>query len=811
MVGLEERTDRELLKAFAEVHDEAAFAELVRRHGSLVRSVCQRVLGRSADADDAAQAAFLALAQQASRYEAFRSVAPWLHRVGHDIAVNHLKSRKARERREEEVRMMNLRAEEPAGLSDEQGALLHEEIEALPEKYRQAIVLCHLKGMSLEQAAETMACPKATMGTWVLRGRERLKSRLVRRGLVLSLAGLTSLLSAEAGAAEPPVSFVTSTTTAAARFVAGNAGAGAGSGVLLSVSASLAEGALKKMSYARLQLVSLTVVVLLCIAGGSGWLLNRATGAEESGTQHAPKPKVAPPPSVAAPADDPPADKPVAKLTDGEMKAVVKGNSDFAFDMYKQLSKENAGKNLFFSPYSVSAALAMTAEGARGETADEMGKVLRFAPVARRAGDDARLLPWKTRFIHAGMAALSDHLTGGKDKEELATARAEIAQLRKVLEAAKAKAEQLRKKRNWKAYRAATAEQEKAAEKLNKALAQVDQYELTVANALWGEKTCPFEQPYIKTIGQYYKTGGILPCDFKNNFRAERLRINKWVEEQTQNRIKDLIPEGALDELTRLVLTNAIYFKGEWSKPFKESHTKPGDFSLAGGGKIQTPLMNAMNLDVGKYAAFNADGSLFDTPKMQKRGQKEGYYPGKDGFAMLELPYKGEALSMVLVAPNDPAGLAAFEDKLTLERLSAWIGQLKKRKVHVQMPKFKLETKYTLGDKDKPGALQKMGMVRAFTDPRRPDGADFTGMRQTSDRRQRLYITKVLHKAFVEVNEKGTEAAAATGVVMSVPTGAPMNVPFTPTFKADRPFVFLIRDVKTGSILFMGRMMNPNS
>lgn len=809
MSGLEKRTDRELLKAFAHVRDEAAFAELVRRHGPLVWSVCQRVLGRSADAEDAAQAVFLALAQQASRWETFQSVAPWLHRVGHDIAVNHLKSHRARERREKEAAMMNLRAEEPAGLSDEQGALLHEEIEALPEKYRQAIVLCHLEGMSLEQAADIMARPKATVGTWVLRGRERLRNRLARRGLVLSLAALTSLLSAEAGAAEPPVSFVTSTAAAAVRFVAGNSG-GTGAGMLLSTSASLAKGALERMSYAKLQLVACTVMLLLCIAGGGGWLLGRATGAEGAGTGPRPAAVVTPPTPSVVPADGSSSDQPVAPLTEAELKDVVKGNSDFAFDMYKQLlkEKENAGKNLFFSPYSIFSALAMTAEGARGETAEEMGKVLRFPPAARRAGEEARRLPWNMAHIHTGVGAINERLMGEKDKDALAAVRAKIAQLRKTLESAKAKTAQLQEQRNWKGQSAAVAEEQAIAKNLNEALSQVDQYELSVANALWGEKTYPFENTYIKTIDRYYKTGGVFPCDYKMNFPEERVRINTWVEAQTQNRIKDLIPAIPPDEarLIRLILTNAIYFKGEWATPFKEANTKPGGFNLAGGETIQTPIMNAMNLDVGKYAAFNGDGSPFDTPKMQKLGQKEGLYPGKDGLAMLELPYKGNDISMVLIAPNDPAGLTAIEEKLTPERLSAWLGKLANRKVHVYLPKFKLETDYKLGE-----SLKAMGMVRAFTDPSLPGGADFTGLCASSDPNLRLYISKVLHKAFVEVNEKGTEAAAATAVMMALPISAPINTPFTPTFKADRPFLFLIRDVKTGSILFVGRLMNPNS
>ena len=489
------------------------------------------------------------------------------------------------------------------------------------------------------------------------------------------------------------------------------------------------------------------------------------------------------------------------------VKHAVQANSDFAFDMYQQLSKENAGKNLFFSPYSISSALAMTAEGARGETAAEMGKVLRFPDAARRVGADAQLIPWRTSLIHTGMGELNDRLTGEKDKAALAAARAEIAELRKAFEAVKAKTQQLRNDRKWAEYRSATDAERKAAAALNAASSKVDQYELRIANALWGEKTYPFLDDYVNTISKFYKTGGVFPSDFKNDFPAERTRINEWVEEQTNNRIKDIIPELPPDEarLVRLILTNAIFFKGEWSEPFKEANTKDREFTLAGGEKMQTPIMNAQNLEIGRYGAFNADGSPFATPRQIERGQKDKLYPDKDGFALLELPYKGDDLSMVLIAPNRPDGLAAIEKKLDADKLSAWVGKLQKRKTHVFLPKFKMETDYKLGE-----SLKAMGMVRAFTDPRDPvNGADFTGMCASADPRLRLYITKVLHKAFVEVNEKGTEAAAATAVMMAVATSARMTVPFTPTFQADRPFLFLIRDVKTGSVLFMGRMTDP--
>jgi serine protease inhibitor len=210
-------------------------------------------------------------------------------------------------------------------------------------------------------------------------------------------------------------------------------------------------------------------------------------------------------------------------------------------------------------------------------------------------------------------------------------------------------------------------------------------------------------------------------------------------------------------------------------------------------------------MNVARYAAFRGDGTLFETPQRINRGENDSkkLYPDDRGFQMLELPYKGGEVSMVVLVPRSADHLGLLEQKLNSEKLQGWIGKMANREVHVFLPKFKLETSYSMAD-----TLKGMGMVRAFVNPLDPKGAQFDGMSASSDPAQKLYISKVLHKAFVEVNEKGTEAAAATVVMMPAAEAAPVSVPFTPVFKADRPFLFLIRDVKTGSILFMGRMMN---
>lgn len=508
----------------------------------------------------------------------------------------------------------------------------------------------------------------------------------------------------------------------------------------------------------------------------------------------------------------------------------ITANSDFAVDLYRELAKENPGKNMFFSPYSMSGALAMTAEGARGETAAQMGKVLRFPEAARHVGDEAQMLPWNTAMIHSGLADLLDRYTPKPASPEL---RQKIDSLRKQLDASKAQEQKpggARKGKQHKQqvaesgklpaelakYIQQVAESRKLAAELAKLSSQVDQYELRVANALWGEKSYHFQQPYLDTIHKFYGTGGLFPVDFKGNFEGERLKINAWVEEQTNQRIKDLLPQGSLTESTRLVLTNAIYFKGEWQEQFDEKMTQPKDFTVAAGTKVQVPMMCNYGMTKARYGAFNADGSFFPTPRMTG-GRSFGtpqtthdskQYPDKGGFLVAELPYKGGDLSMVVMVPQDAKDLPELEKKLSSANINTWLGKLEGRSVHVYLPKFRLETEY----QEMADTLKSLGMVRAFNDPRNPtNGAQFDGMSVSQNSADKLYISKVCHKAFVEVNEKGTEAAAATGVVMAAPISASIDdSPFTPTFRADKPFVAAIRDMKTGAILFLGRMTNPN-
>ena len=254
--------------------------------------------------------------------------------------------------------------------------------------------------------------------------------------------------------------------------------------------------------------------------------------------------------------------------------------------------------------------------------------------------------------------------------------------------------------------------------------------------------------------------------DFAREPEEARQSINSWVEERTEARIKDLIAPGVLDDRTRLVLTNAIYFKGDWTKPFDKGATRDDTFHVTRDKTTRVPLM-------------------------QK--QDDFRFRAGDGLKVLDLPYAKGDLSAVILLPDAIDGLPALEAKLNREGLGRWLSDLRKQKVQVFVPRFKLTCEFSLAD-----VLRSMGMPLAFDEQR----ADLSGISS----QERLSISAVIHKAFVDVNEEGTEAAAATGVVakaVALVLGEPA------VFRADHPFIFVIRDNRTGSILFMGRVANP--
>ena len=380
----------------------------------------------------------------------------------------------------------------------------------------------------------------------------------------------------------------------------------------------------------------------------------------------------------------------------GDLATLVEGNNQFAFNLYQVLRQQEDG-NLFYSPYSISAALAMTWAGAKTETAASMANALSFLLAQDK--------------LHAGFNSL----------DLLLQSRSEGAQ------------------------------------------GQDDEgFRLNIANAIWGQQGYNFLPDFLDVLAQNYGAGMRI-VDFVNRTEESRIKINDWVSEKTEGKIKDLIPQGSIDTMTRLVLTNAIYFNAAWLHQFEKTVTANGIFHTLHSGDVTVPMMH--QTDYFKYA----DGA---------------------NYQAVELPYDGQELSMVILLPG--AGeYEAFEQSLTADGVNAVLTAMKKESVILTMPKFSFDS--SLGLKD---ALTQLGMGVAFT-----ESADFSGMNGKKD----LLIQDVLHKAFVSVDEKGTEAAAATAVIVGT-TSLPIN---QKTVIMDRPFIFFIRDIQTNSIIFIGRVLNP--
>jgi serpin B len=376
-----------------------------------------------------------------------------------------------------------------------------------------------------------------------------------------------------------------------------------------------------------------------------------------------------------------------------EVGPAVQANNELALDLYGELRQKPG--NLAFAPYSISAALAMTYAGARGNTEAQMARTLHFSVSQEE--------------LHRAFAALQ--------------ARVDAVQAR-------------------------------------------GDVRLLVANALWPQERYAFLEEYLSLLKECYGTA-ITPVDYQRAAEAARETINAWVESNTEDKIKELIAPGVLGELTYLVLVNAIYFKGDWKYQFDPRLTIDAPFRLSRDEEVQVPMM------------FH---------------EEEFGYAERRGLQVLELPYVGGELSMIVLLPERVDGLASLEETLTARNLSKWTDRLERTEVQVSLPRFILRHGCELSDE-----LTALGMSDAF------DGrvADFSGM---DGMEHWLYISAVIHQAFIEVKEEGTEAAAATGVAM-VALGLPVEPPRT--FRADHPFAFFIRENSTGSILFFGRVVNP--
>jgi serpin B len=379
-----------------------------------------------------------------------------------------------------------------------------------------------------------------------------------------------------------------------------------------------------------------------------------------------------------------------------DQKTAAAENAAFALDLYGRLRATD--DNLFFSPYSVSSALAMTYAGARGETARQMAEVMHLT------------LP--TERLHPALAAIDSTV---------------------------------------------------------KSAGNTSDGQLHIASALWGQKGEGFLKEFLDLTAKHYGAG-LRELDFIHATEAARATINTWVAEQTAQHIPELLQKDDLAADARLVLTNAIYFKAAWANPFEERRTKKGVFKLLDGKSVEAQLME--------------QGGQFQLAQLED-------------CSVLALPYKGKQLAMLIVLPKKDDGLPAIEKALTARTLDEWISKLKGETVHMQVPRFTTELRTDLG-----AALKSMGMPNAFTFNDTPQCADFSGMNGRHD----LYISKVIHQARIGVNEQGTEAAAATAVSMAFGSAKP---PTPVPFFADHPFLYVIRENQTGTILFIGRLMNP--
>jgi serpin B len=663
-------SDRQLLERFIDQHDETAFTALVQRHGPLVLGVCRRLLDHDQDVEDAFQAVFLVLVRRASSLPWQESIAPWLHQVAQRIA---LKARAVRSRR----RLETLAADEVPASESETAAMpgvehqelrqvLDEELERLPARYRAPLVLCYLQGKTHEEAAQELGWKRGSIAYRLGRAQDLLRDRLVGRGVALS-ASLTTLLAAERTAsAAVPVALVERTGQTASLFAAGEAVA---AGSIPTNVTHLAEGVIQTMHISKLKIACLTILALALLGGGTHLLWPTSQAADPG--------KVF---------KNVPLDSPQVKT---DKAALIKGNNQFAFDLYGKLRTEKG--NLFLSPYSISTALGMTSAGARQDTLKQMEKTLHF--------------PVEQTQLHPAFGALVRDTCAGKG------------------------------------------------------------YQLSVANAAWCQLGVPFLDDFLTTNETYYKakpTG----LDFRTKTEESRQTINAWVEKQTQDKIKELLKPRQLTPATCFVLTNAIYFKGDWAEQFDKKLTKDQPF-LGGAGKVTVPLM----VRTGQYK-----------------------YLETESFQAVELPYVNQELSMAVFLPKKTDGLSEFEKGVTAEQLAGWLDKTREQSVTVHLPRFKMTAEFNLKD-----TLISMGMSDAFDVVR----ADFTGV--TGKPSDQIHLSGVVHKAFVDVNEEGTEAAAATAAV-GKGGGAPRP---NPVFRADHPFFFLIRDNRSGSILFAGRLVDP--
>jgi serpin B len=393
----------------------------------------------------------------------------------------------------------------------------------------------------------------------------------------------------------------------------------------------------------------------------------------------------------------------------------AKATNELGVDLHRQLA--TGGENLCISPYSINNALAMTFAGADGETRSEMARVLHFP----NGGD-----------VPASFSALQNSL------EQMSAKTAELV---------------------------------KESKKFG---GPSEPITLNIANRLFAQKGYHFRETFLSLVKQNFG-GAFEPLDFVADPAAATQRINKWVADQTRDRIRDLIPGGALDKTTRLVLANALYLKAPWASEFSQNATQPQPFFVRGGGPVDIPMMRKTDKNFG--------------------------YARHEGFTVVGIPYAGNELQFLVLLPDDINGLRGLESKLSAEVLAS-CAKLQKRDVDLYLPKFKLEPPTITLAKQ----FEALGMKTAFDQPKGSANFDKIAPRTPDDY---LYISQIFHKTFIAVDEKGTEAAAATAVAMLA--GSALRSPPPPPIevKVDRPFVYAIQHVPSGVCLFLGRVTDP--
>ena len=468
--------------------------------------------------------------------------------------------------------------------------------------------------------------------------------------------------------------------------------------------------------------------------------------------------------------------------------STVTADNQFSIDLYLQLVESNEG-NLFCSGHSVLACFLMAAAGAEGETADQIGETLRL-PGSYHT--DAVQRPWNFTGFAQEVGRLQQQVQppSGPEvtqkKRQLAKLQAQLKKLQTTAQASNSF--------DFEDFKS----QQKLVEEINTLSQQVDPYELNFANAVWVDDQFPLREDYLTAVSQD-SDAAVFPSAFRLQPDKERVRINDWVGSQTNDKIQNLLAPGTVDSLTRLILTNAVYFKGNWMEPFSADRTKEEPFTLDSGETKPTLLMHSNQHC--SYVELRPDGSMNDYVKVDAPDNKPFGYRWKlpvnaDGVKLLALPYRGGEMSMLFILPNRHDGLNSIEEQLTASRLGNWQKSMKGHDVDISIPRFKMRNTFNLNN-----TLASLGMNAPFL----PGG--FSGLSSSPEARD-LFIGLVVQQAFVEVNEEGTEAAAATAIAF--PTSAAPELPKPdPVFRAGHPFLFAIQHNSTGAILFLGRFTAP--